>query len=192
MLIKERNWVICGEFNTAEDALKEIPLLKPDLVITDISMPGMSGVELTRKLKNEFPEIKVLVLSMHNEREIISEILLSEAEGYVLKNSGKKDFISAIHNILNGDTYFSSEVLKIMTDRVRKQARQEEVTAQLTDREMEIINLIVREFTTSEIAEKLFISPRTVDSHRKNILVKTNSKTIVGLMKYAFRNGLVT
>ncbi len=191
LLRKEKHIQFVAEVNSGQDALDYISTNKVDLLITDISMGAMSGVELTKLVKLHYPEVKVLVLSMHNDKEIISEILLAEAEGYVLKNTGKQELVEAITNIINGDTFYSKDVLKIMLQKVKKSRQIEEETKDVTQRELEIIQLIVQEYTTSEIAGKLFISPRTVDTHRKNIMLKTNSKTVVGIMKFAFRNGLI-
>lgn len=192
LLRKEKHIHFIAELNNGEAALSFIENHAVDLLITDISMGEMSGVQLTKLVKKNHPEVKVLVLSMHNDREIISEILLAEAEGYVLKNTGKTELLQAIHNITSGDTFYSKDVLNIMLKKVKKNQQIEVETKSFTDRELEILNLIVQEYTTQEIANKLFISPRTVDTHRKHIMEKTHSKTVVGVMKFAFRNGLIT
>lgn len=160
------------------------------MLITDISMPGVSGIELTRWVKQNYPEIKVLVLTMYNDREIVNEILMSEAEGYILKNTGKQELINAINRINDNSTYYSTEVLNIMMTRLKKQKSIEENIAILTPREIEILRLIMEEFSSEEIADKLFISKHTVDTHRKNIIQKTNTRTIVGLLKFAIENNL--
>jgi len=160
-------------------------------VITDISMPGMSGTELTKKIKQDFPNVKVLVLSMFKEKSIINEIVKAEAEGYILKNTGREELVSAIEKIVDNGTYYSHEVLSQLILKNSKVQKKSEFNTSLTERELEIIRLIAEELTTAEIADKLCISPRTVDTHRKNILEKTNSKTIVGLMKFIFENGIL-
>jgi len=190
LLKKEKNMSFVGTANNGNDALKLIEQLKPNLVITDINMPEMSGIELTKIIKKNFPEIKVLVLTMFNEKAIISEILSSEAEGYILKNTGREELVKAINKIASNGTFFSSEVIETLMKEVKKENKKEKATAQLTPREIEIIKLIVEELSTAEIAEKLFISPRTIDTHRKHILEKTQSKTVVGLIKYAFEFNL--
>lgn len=191
LLKKEKNISFVGTANNGNDALKIIEQLKPNLVITDINMPEMSGIELTKIIKKNFPETKVLVLTMFNEKAIISEILAAEAEGYILKNTGREELVKAINKIACNGTFFSSEVIETLMKEVKKETKKDKETAQLTPREIEIIKLIVEEFSTVEIAEKLFISPRTVDTHRKHILEKTQSKTVVGLIKYAFEYHLV-
>lgn len=190
LLKKEQSISIVGEVHNGNEALEFISNNPIDLLITDISMPEIDGLELTKHVKYSFPNIKVLVISMHNDNQIISEILLAEAEGYILKNTGKTELITAIKTIAEGSTYYSNSVLTIMMQKIKKQQYQDKETQSLTERELEILNLIVQEYSTTEIADKLFISPRTVDTHRKHIMQKTNSKTIIGLIKFVFRNGL--
>jgi DNA-binding NarL/FixJ family response regulator len=115
---------------------------------------------------------------------------MTEAEGYILKNSNKKELLNAINRIADHSTYYSNEVISIMTENFITRERIKDKTQELSSREKEIIALICQEFTTAEIADKLFLSPLTVETHRKNILRKTNSKTIVGLIKFAINNKL--
>ena len=190
LLRREKNIQIIGEVSNGIQALEFIRKNQPDLLITDISMPGMSGVELTREVKLHYPEIKILVLTRYNDREIVGEILMSEAEGYILKNTGRQELSNAINRIIDNSTYYSNEVLNIMMTRMKKQKNIEKNTAQLTPREIEIIKLIMEELSSEEIADKLFISKRTVDTHRKNIIQKTNTRTLVGLLKFAIENNL--
>jgi DNA-binding NarL/FixJ family response regulator len=191
LLSKEKNLNFVHEALNGEDALSYIRKNKVDLLITDISMPGMSGTELTKRIKQEFPQIKVLVLTMFSDPAIINEILQSEAEGYILKNTGKQELLSAISKLMDEGTYYSNEVMNLMLKQNRKKLIEPNTKEQLTERETEILKLVCEEYTTAGIAEKLFISPRTVDTHRKNILEKTQSKTIVGLIKYAFENNII-
>ncbi len=180
---------------TARDGwqgLIEIEEHKPDVVLTDLNMPEMDGLELVRRVKAKFPEIKILVLSMMKDKETVSNIMEVEAEGFILKNSNKSDLIKAIRAIHQGDTYYSNEIMTIMLSKYQKHAKQEEAKHSLTVRELEILGLIAQELTSEKIADKLFISPRTVETHRKNMLAKTNSTTLIGLLKYAIRNELVT
>lgn len=163
-----------------------------DIVISDISMPGMSGIELTKKVKELYPNIKIIIVSMHNDKSIVSEIIMAEAEGYILKNTGKQELLEALNKVANHGTYFSNEILTIMMQSVIPEKKIAEEIRQLSEREIEILKLIAEEYSSEQIAEKLFISKRTVDTHRINILTKTNSKTLVGLIKYAVRNNLIS
>lgn len=179
---------------TAKDgkqALSRIKELNPDVVLTDLNMPEMDGLELVKRIKKDFPEIKVLVLSMMNDKETVSQIMDVEAEGFILKNSNKSDLVKAIRALNAGDTYYSNEILNIMLSRYQLKAKQTEAKQVLTDREIEILQLVAEEMTSEKIADKLFISPRTVETHRKNILAKTECGTLIGLIKFAVRNGLV-
>jgi DNA-binding NarL/FixJ family response regulator len=191
LLSKEQKLIFVYEASNGEDALSFIRKNEINLLITDISMPGMSGTELAKKVKQEFPQIKVLVLSMFNDPAIVNEILQSEAEGYILKNTGKQELLNAISKIMDNGTYYSNEVMNLMLNQNRKTRNKETNKELLTERETEILKLVCEEYTTIGIAEKLFISPGTVDTHRKNILEKTQSKTIVGLIKYAFENNII-
>lgn len=192
-LIKsEERFQVVAEELSGEAGLDRIRQGDIDLLITDISMGEMSGVDLTKIVKEERPEVKVLVLSMHNDREVVSEIMMSEAEGFILKNTGKQELISAITQIVDDGTFYSKEVLSIMMERVKKEKKVEEEIKELSEREMEVLNLICEEFSSEAIAEKLFISRRTVDTHRNHIFEKTGCKTLVGLIKFAIRNELVS
>lgn len=191
-LLRNQNvFSVVAEALDGKLALEVLDCQEIDIVISDINMPNMSGIELTKIIKSKFPEIKVIIVSMHNDRDTISEIMMAEAEGYILKNTGKKELFDALNSVSNYGTYYSNEVLSIMMEIVKKEKKSEKVLKNLTERELEILTLIVQEFSSEEIAEKLFISKRTVDTHRINILNKTNSKTIVGLIKYAIANHLV-
>ncbi|MBA3681431.1 MAG: response regulator transcription factor [Bacteroidetes bacterium] len=191
LLKKEVQLNFVHEALNGEDAFSYLSKNEVNLLITDISMPGMSGTELTKKVKAEFSDIKVLVLTMFNDPAIINDILQSEAEGYILKNTGKQELLSAINKIMDDGTYYSNEVMNLMLKHNKKKSILTETKEELTARELEILKLVCEELTTAAIAEKLFISPRTVETHRKNIIEKTKVKTIVGLIKYAFENNLI-
>jgi two-component system, NarL family, nitrate/nitrite response regulator NarL len=192
LLKHESEFVICGEASRAAAALELIPTVSPDIVLSDINMPEMDGVAFTKKLKEHHPAVKVLALSMFGERSTISEMLDAGASGYILKNTGKEELVSALRRIAGGGMFFSDEVsaemMKSITERNQKK---EEEKVYLTDREKEIIQLIAKEYSNARIAETLFISERTVESHRKNIFRKANTKTVVGLIKYAMENKLI-
>ena len=191
LLRKEESIEIIAQANSGHEALERLKQQEVDFVITDINMPGMSGTELAAKIKQQYPEIKVLVLSMFNEIEIINEILRSEAEGYILKNTGKDELLEAINHIRDDGTFYSNEVVKLMMASTKQTKQRTENQQLLTNREMEILKLVCEEYSTADIAETLFISPRTVETHRKNIMHKTGCKTLVGLIKFAIANQLV-
>ncbi|AEA44698.1 response regulator [Fluviicola taffensis] len=192
LLRKEKQFEFIAEANSGEEALELLQNHRPDILITDISMPGMSGNELIKALKSADPEMKILVVSMHNDPEIIADIVMLEAEGYILKNTGRKELTAALEKIADGSTFYSEEVLLSLMKRQKKEFRKDLEVAQLSNREIEIIRLIALEYSNEKIAEELFISKRTVETHRKNINQKTNIKTVVGLIKFAIRNELVS
>lgn len=178
VLSHEPNIEVLFTENSARAALKKIKTQVPDLVITDISMPDMNGIEFVKNLNTHFPEIKILVLSMHKNPNHIEGI-----DGYLLKDTDKEELISAINGIvLHGKKYYINPPSD--EDFVFKKTI-------LSQREKEIIQLIAQEFTTEEIAEKLFISKHTIESHRKNIFLKLQVKNIAGLIKKAIYLGVI-
>jgi DNA-binding NarL/FixJ family response regulator len=181
LLSDESGISIVGESTIPKQAVKEISEYKPDIVLTDINMPEMDGIELTKAVKQQNPEIKVIALSMFGERQTISDMLKAGVSGYILKNTGKKELLSAIEKISNGGTFFSDEVNAEMM-KVSDTNPSKEIS--LSSREIEVIELIAKEYTNAKIAEALFISERTVETHRKNIFRKTDTKGVLGLLKY--------
>lgn len=169
------------------DKLKSDP---PDILLTDVMMPGLSGQELAREVKLKLPAIKILALSMNGEGDLVNSMIEeSDIAGYVLKNIGQKELIHALEKIAGGGIYFSEEVLQEMTRASARKKEKEEV--RLTDREVEIIRLIEKEYSNKQIAETLFISERTVETHRKNIFRKTETNGVIGLIKYAYERKLI-
>lgn len=157
------------------------------MVITDLSMPVMNGIELCKVIKQRWPSIKVMILSMHNSLVMIKEALAVEADGYMLKNAGQPEFIKGIERILNDTTYFSQDVLPVILRQAEKSGTVHPPKSLLSQRELEVLSLIAQEFTSQQIAEKLFISKQTVDTHRMHIMQKTGSKSVVGLIRYAIQ-----
>lgn len=163
---------------------------KVDVLLTDVMMPGLTGQQLARQVRKDFPHIKILALSMSGQGEIVDEMIQdADINGYVLKNIGKTDLETAIRKIAGGGIYFSDEVLKELERTASAKKQLEE--AQLTQREVEIIQLIEQELSNKEIAEQLFISERTVETHRKNIFRKTKTNSVIGLVKYAYEHQLI-
>jgi DNA-binding NarL/FixJ family response regulator len=193
LLKSEQDIEIAGESTNARKALDELAVIQPEIVLSDISMPDMDGIEFTRNVKKQYPHIRILALSMFNDRSMITEMIDAGASGYILKNTGKDELKQAITKIASGNFYFSDEVsgeiLKAITD--KQQNKDQEPVVNLTSREIEIIQLIAQELSNAEIASQLFISERTVETHRKNIFRKTNTKSVVGLIKYAIEQKIV-
>lgn len=172
------------------DMLEKLSLLEIDVLLTDIMMEGLTGQELAKTVRMQYPHIRILALSMSGKGDIVNEMIQdADIAGYVLKNIGKAELIHAIETVASGGLYFSDEVLKAL-DRTLQLQKENEST-HLTRREVEIIQLIEKELPNKEIAETLFISERTVETHRKNIFRKTKTNSVVGLIKYAYEHKLV-
>ncbi|CDF79329.1 two-component system response regulator, LuxR fa mily [Formosa agariphila KMM 3901] len=161
-----------------------------DLVITDVTMPEIDGIELNKWIKNSSRDIKTLVVSMHNSAEIIDNLIANDVDGYLQKNAQKEEFLKAIKTILGGEKYFSREIKDIYLK--NKFEKQKDQDIKLTKREVEVISLIAEEFTTQEIADKLFLSKHTIESYRKNLITKLNVRNLAGLTKYAIKKGYVS
>jgi two-component system, NarL family, nitrate/nitrite response regulator NarL len=161
-----------------------------DILLTDIMMPQLPGNELAKKVRQQFPAVKILALSMSGQGDLVNEMINdADISGYVLKNIGKQELIKALEKIAAGGIYFSEEVIDELQRSSQRKKENEE--AHLTDREVEIIRLIEKEYNNKQIAEALFISERTVETHRKNIFRKTNTNSVIGLVKYAYEHKLV-
>lgn len=195
MLQDDSSLVIVEEAENGADALSKIKDMEVDLVIMDINMPGMNGIETTRLIKEYDNTIKVIALTMLDEKENIKAMIEAGASGYILKSAGEEQLINAIATVMNGKYYFSDEAARsVMMDMVynREPEKKTKGDVNLTERELEVLNLIVEEYTTQEIAEALFISVRTVDAHRRNLLQKTGARNLAGLVRYAIENDLTS
>ncbi len=175
------------------DPREVIPKLEQtpaDILLTDIMMPQLPGNQLAKEVKQKFPNIKILALSMSGQGDLVSEMINdADISGYVLKNIGKQELIKALEKIADGGIYFSDEVMNELQQTSRRKKENEET--HLTGREIEIIRLIEKEYSNRQIAEALFISERTVETHRKNIFRKTNTNSVIGLVKYAYEHKLI-
>lgn len=184
------NFIVKIECNHPEKMEAILAENKVDILLTDIMMPVMNGAELAKIVKTNFPEIKILALSMSGQGDLVNKMIDdSDIAGYVLKNLGKQELINALEKIANGGVYFSEEVLEEMMKASERKKTSEEV--HLTIREIEIIRLIEKEFNNRQIADSLFISERTVETHRKNIFRKTQTSGLIGLIKYAYEHKLI-
>ena len=162
-----------------------------DIVITDVSMPEIDGFKLVASIQKKYPKISTLVLSMHSEPMIISKLIKQNINGYLLKNAEKEELLKAINLLANGENYFSNEVKEIYTESSFNRDKKNDFLPELSRREKDVLKLIIEELTTKEIAEKLFISQHTVESHRKNIFSKLNVKNVAGLVKLTLEKDLL-
>ncbi len=187
---------IIGEAKNGRDLIAQLIDTPTDVVLMDINMPVLGGIEATEEITKRFPEVRVLALSMYNEKSFITKMLQAGATGYVLKNVGKEELVLAIDTIKSGKSYFSDEVsIAMMSSFMSKKTANSPVSfspeINLTKREIEVLQLISQEMTNSEIADKIFVSPRTVDTHRRNLLQKIGAKNTAGLVRYALTSGIL-
>lgn len=185
---------VVGEAQHGQAAIRILEETSVHVVLMDINMPIMGGIECTKEIKKRWPEIKILALTMMSDNQHIKQMMGAGASGYVLKNCTEKELKKAINTVFEGDTYYSSEVTEVVMNNLMKnnttKTSKVVVDMPLTEREKEVLKLIIEEFSNNEIAEKLFISNRTVDAHKRNLLEKTGSKNIAGLVMYAINNQL--
>jgi DNA-binding NarL/FixJ family response regulator len=169
---------LTGSAQSASEALKKLPLVEVDVVLLDINLPDMSGKELCVILKKQYPAMKILALTTYLQRDFVDKMLENGALGYVLKNAPASEILEGISTVSAGEKYLCDEVSKL----IRKQ---DSDTLFLSRREIQILSLIAEGYTTKEIADKLFISVLTVETHRKNLLTKLNARNMVSLIKIA-------
>jgi DNA-binding NarL/FixJ family response regulator len=183
---------VIAEANDGRQVLEQLKSHQPNVILMDISMGDANGIDSTKLVRQQYPDIKVLVLSMHAESGYIIKMLEAGASGYLLKDAGKEEMIRAIRTVVNGDTYYSEKVSSIIIQHLTNpnKSKPGKTGVALTKREVEVLQLITEEYTNPEIAEKLYISIRTVDTHRRNLLEKLGVKNTAGLVKYAIKYGI--
>ena len=187
ILSVEDDFEVVGSAGTVKDTLDRLTQKNADILITDYNLPDDDGLSLVRQVKRKYPEIKIIVLSMHDEAHLIKEILKEGVDGYILKKDSHEELVSAVRAVKNDKVYLSSDVNTMLMKGLHGTEEQK----LLTDREREILKLIAKEFTNRQMAEELFISERTVETHRKNIFRKTGTNNLVGLIKFAYANNLI-
>jgi two-component system response regulator NreC len=184
---------IVGEAAGGEEAIQKVAELHPELILMDIAMPGMNGIEVTRRIKKDFPNISVLVLTMHDDEEFFFPVLRAGASGYVLKEAEPQDLLNAIRVVRQGQVFFSPAVAKVLLEGfvTSSQDGMDEKYRSLTTREREVLKFAANGQTNRRIAEELFLSARTVEKHRQSVMHKLGLDTREDLAKYALRHGLI-
>ena len=186
------NLVVAGEANNGREAIRLLDILNVDVVLMDIDMPVMNGIDALKEIKRIKPPAKVIILSMHIESGMIRNLLGIGADGYLLKSTSQEELIRAITKVAEGDKYFSADVTLSLLNPSQNTFQSSKLQVEiLTIREEEILKLIAEGFSNKEIGAKLFISHRTVDTHRTNLMKKLNANNIAGLISYAIRNSLI-
>lgn len=193
LIKKQKDMEVGGIYTDGAVLLSELEKTQPHVALVDINMPAMTGIELTQRIKKEHPSVSVISLSMHDTIDYILEMVDAGVSGYLLKNTNDKELLEAIRTVHEGKLYFPAEISGKITAEVLRKRKDEEVTREinLTDREIEILKLIFKEHSNAKIASELFISERTVETHRKNMMRKTSTNSVLGLMKYAMERKLI-
>jgi two-component system response regulator NreC len=194
LFMAESELEIVGEVDSAEEALQAVKELEPDVVLMDVAMPGMSGIEATRRIKETQSDVAVLALTMHEDEQYFFEMLNAGASGYMPKRAAPDDLVSAIHVVSQGDVYLYPSLAKLLVNDFlqRSESGNKSPADLLTPREREVLTYIAEGHTNREIAQELVISHKTVDRHRENIMRKLNLHSRVDLVKYAIEKGLIT
>ena len=183
---------VIAEAEDGKDATEKTKKLKPDVLLIDIGMPHMNGIEATRVLKKDMPELKIIAVSMHSDRQFVKGILEAGADGYLLKNCTYRQLIDAIQSVKSGKKYLSDDITEMIIKGYLDPTETEtESYTELSEREMEILKLYAEGKSTREISEKLFISVKTVGTHKQHILEKLGLKNNADLVKYAIKEGLI-
>ncbi len=188
LLSSNRNWEIAKKVSDGLEVLRALETERFDVILLDINMPGMNGIDTAEIVRQKYPQVKVLMLSMFNDIKNIQKVIKAGAHGYLLKDSSKKELVEGITTVLEGGTFFVDQVKEVLIHGLRSENSFNEV--KLTDREKDILELICLELTTQQIAQKLDVSTHTVETYRKNLLAKTGAKNSVGLLKFALENKL--
>ncbi|NCC72647.1 MAG: response regulator transcription factor [Sphingobacteriia bacterium] len=195
LLEDEEDIAFVAGANSMKETLDFLKNNETDVILMDINMPDGSGIEATEKVKALYPSVKIIGLTMHDDISVITRMIKAGASGYILKRTNMNEVIEAIRTVHSNGRYLSNDTQKIIMDNLGTPGTlpyPEKVSKPvLSSREIEVLNLIAKEYNNEQIAEKLFISERTVEAHRRNIFIKTETKSIVGLIKYAIHHGLI-
>ena len=194
LIEKDQDTEVVGEASDGRAAVQQVRNLSPDVVIMDIAMPDLNGIEATRQILAERPGIKVVALSMHSDSRFIAEMLRSGALGYLLKNCAFEELTKAIHSVIEDQTYLSSGIAEVVTKEYVRRLTETELTAPtiLSDREREVLQLLAEGKSTKQVASCLHVSIKTIETHRRQIMRKLNINSLAELIKYAVREGLTS
>jgi two-component system nitrate/nitrite response regulator NarL len=184
---------IVGEAVDGQEAMEKVRELNPDIVLMDIDMPKMNGLDATRLLRKEKPDTRVLILSVHSNKHYVLQIIQSGAQGYVLKDASPAELVRAIESVFDGEAFFSPDISQIVLNQYMAEAGRgddEGAPGRLTSREREVLAMIAEGQSNKEMANKLGVGVRTVETHRERVMDKLNIRTVAGLTKYAISNGI--
>jgi DNA-binding NarL/FixJ family response regulator len=194
LLEGESDIEVVGEAEDGRQALDQVQQLLPDVVLMDLGMPGLNGLEATRQIKRQFPKIRVVVLTMHTDEESVFQVLQVGASGYLIKQARTEEVLAAIRAVYRGESFLSPSIsTKVIEEYLRRAGKEEPVDPyeRLTNREREVLQLIAEGHSTQDIANLLYISAKTVETHRARLMEKLDIHTIAELTQYAIRKGVI-
>jgi DNA-binding NarL/FixJ family response regulator len=194
LIVNEGMADVIGEANNGVECLELLKSMKPTLILMDIDMPIMNGIETTKAIVQQYPKISVIALSMHSDIDHYQQMIKCGAKGFIQKSSGIGELENALQTVNQGEAYFSNEVLRNIIANFNSTELKPETSLNnfdISKRELEVLFLIIEGYTNTEIADKLFISPTTVKGHRSNLLSKTGTKNTAGLIMFAIKNKLI-
>jgi DNA-binding NarL/FixJ family response regulator len=195
LLESRPDWEVCGEAADGQEAIRKAAELKPDIVVLDISLPGLNGLEATSRILKESPQSEVLILTMHHAEELAQQVIKAGARGYVLKSDADQSLVAAVEKLSQHQTFFTSRVAEFVLDAGLRGDNTREVvedpSRRMTSRERQIVQLVAEARSTKEVASQLGISVKTVEAHRTNVMRKLRIRSVSELVRYAIRNGIV-
>lgn len=196
LLQAQPDWEICGEAGDGREALEKVQKLKPDVVILDIGMPSLNGLEATRQILKIYPQTRILILTLHDSDQVVREVLNAGARGFLLKSDAARDLVAAVEALRRDKTYFTSKVAAMVLEGFLKQGTPAAMATspargRLTPREREIVQLLAEGKSTKEVAVALGLSVKTAETHRSNIMRKLELHSVSDLVLYAVRNNIV-
>jgi len=190
-MLKNTDIKVIGKYTHAETTLKELANVLPDILLLDINLPDINGIDLCKQLTKLYPELKIIALSSHDDTSFVKRILRNGAHGYLLKNTGKEELLEAFETVLSGGQYLQKNIQQKLLNQSLGTKKRNTLNPKLTRREKEVLAAICEEHTTQEIAEQLFVSPKTVETHRMNLISKLGARNSVGLVKIAMEMELL-
>lgn len=192
LLERQEDILVVGEATNGREAIERVQALSPDLVLMDVSMPEMDGLEATRQIKARFPQVRVLILTQHDDPEYVEPMLRAGAAGYVLKRSGGREVVTAIHQVFEHGAYLEPSITRQVIESLAQPSTKEaDLVVNLTHRETQILHYLIEGKSNKEIAHLLGISPKTVSVHRSSLMTKLGVRSSVDLLRYAARAGWV-
>jgi len=194
LLALVRDIEVVGEASNGSEALKMVRELEPDVVLMDIAMPNMGGLEATRRICKEFPGTKVIALTQYDDKEFVLPVIEAGASGFISKVAASSELASGIRSVCQGDSYLSPTVAKVLVDDYQHRGKEDSLDSysKLTEREREVLQLVAEGYTTKEIAQALVISPKTIEGHKTRLMAKLGIHNRVDLIKYALRRGIIS